>query len=292
MSCPKCGFPRQPGSFECPKCGIIYDKYQKHSKREPTKDVRKVEDEKKKEIIEFVKDFFKNLSIKKSISQLTTLQKTALILLAVLIIIGTGFIIYTPDITIKGEIFAAAKQGQPINLKRVEVNAFSIETLLPYLVERREERDDQLWVLWKKIKAAKTEYDKAFQEVEYAFRWDFDKSEKALKARDAAERKLSQLRAQERDLASCGFFFRNLPDPLTSTKTDSEGKFNIRIPGSGSHVLAASATRQASDDVERYYWLKEINPKAGSKQTLILSDDNLTSPDDIENLINKYAREL
>ena len=292
MSCPKCGFPRQPGSFECPKCGIIYDKYQKYSKSEPTQNVRKVEGENKKEKIEIAKGLFKNLSIKKRISQLTTLQKTAFIVLAVLIIIGTAFMIYTPDITINGEIFAVTKQGQRINLGRVEVNAFSIDTLLPYLVERREEGDDQLSIIWKKSKAAKNEYDKAFQEVEYAFRWDFDKTDEALKAREAAERKWQKLRAEEEEIASCGFFFRNLPAPLTSTKTNSDGKFNIRIPGSGLHIITASATRQVSDDAEAYYWLKEIDPKDGSEQAVILSNDNVASTDDIENFINKYAHEL
>ena len=291
MSCPKCGFPRQPGSDECPNCGIIYDKYKKHTKREQTEGVRNVEDEKKKDKIELVKDFFKTLSIKKRISQLTTLQKTALILLAVLITISIGFIIYTPDITVNGETFIVTKGGQNINLGLVEVDVFSIDTLLPYLLERRKEMDDQLSVLWKKIKAAKAEYDKAFQEVEYAFRWDFDKTEKALKARDTAERKWLKLRAEEKAVASCDFFFRALPAPLISTKTNSEGKFNIRIPGSGLHVIAASARRQVSDDVETYYWLKEIDPTDGNKQTVVFSNDNLASIDDIEELINKYAYE-
>lgn len=291
MSCPKCGFPRQPGSDECPKCGIIYDKYKKHTKREQTGDIRKVEDEKKKDKIELVKDFFKKLSIKKRISQLTTLQKTALILLAVLITISIGFIIYTPDITVNGETFIVAKGGQNINPGLVEVDVFSIDTLLPYLLERRKEMDDQLSVLWKKIKAAKAEYDKAFQEVEYAFRWDFDKTEKALKAREAAERKWLKLRAEEKAVASCDFFFRELPAPLISTKSNSEGEFNIRIPGSGLHVIAASARRQVSDDVEKYYWLKEIDPTDGNKQTVVFSNDSLASIDDIEELINKYAYE-
>ncbi len=294
MRCPKCGFPRQPGSDECPKCGIIYDKYKEYSQREQTGDVKKAEGEEKKEkkeIKKLVNIFLKKLAVKERISQLTNLQITALILFAVFLTIGIGFIIYTPDITIDGEISIDTKGGQSIKPGQIKVNAFSKDALLPYLYERRKERDAQLWTLWKEIKAAKTEYDAAFQQVEYAFRWDFDKTDEALKAREAAKRKWLRLRAEEREIDSCGFFFQELPAPLTSTKTNSEGKFNIRVPGSGLHVIAASAERQVSDDAEKYYWIREINPKNGRKQTLVLSNDNLASPDDIIDLINNYARE-
>ena len=29
--CPKCGSERNPGAVECPKCGIIYEKYKKYA---------------------------------------------------------------------------------------------------------------------------------------------------------------------------------------------------------------------------------------------------------------------
>ena len=49
MNCPKCGFPRQPESNECPKCGILYDKYEDFIKNKRTEGVRKVIIEEKTE---------------------------------------------------------------------------------------------------------------------------------------------------------------------------------------------------------------------------------------------------
>lgn len=313
MNCPKCGFQRQPESNECPKCGILYDKYEDFIKNKRTEHVRiviteEVEEKIKiKEIvklfleklsikeriesfIEFVKVFLQKLSIKK-IPQPTSFQKKALILLAVLIITGIGFMIFKPDITINGEIFIVKKEGQNIKLEQVEVKAFPTDTLLPYLLKRKKDRDNQHSILVKKIEAAKIEYDAAFQEVENAFNWDFDNFDKAIEAREKSDLKLLKLRTEEKEITSCNFFFQELPVPLTSTITNSEGKFNLLIPGSGSHVIAASVTHQVFDDIEKYYWITTIDPKHGSRQTAILSNGNLASTDDIEVLIAMYAQE-
>ena len=286
MNCPKCGFPRQPESNECPKCGIIYTKYEGFIKSRQTEDTQKVRVENKISKKELVKAFFKKISVKKRISQFTSFQKTALVLLAVLICIGIGFMIFNPDIRVNGEIFIVTKGAQNIQLGSVEVKVFKMDTLLPYLSERKKDQNGQLPMLLNKIEAAKIEYDAAFQKAENAFHWDFDNFDKAIEARDASKLKWLKLRAEEKEITSCDFFFRELPVPLTSTKTNSEGKFNILIPGSGLHVIAASATRHVPDDVEKYYWLPTIDPKNGSRQTVILSNGNLASTDDIEALIN------
>lgn len=301
MNCPKCGQPRQPDSNECPHCGIIYDKYEEFIKRKPTEAVQTARVEKKREKKDLVKNFitiqqktsvfFKTLSIKKRISELTSFQKKVFIVLVVLITIGIGFIIFTPDITVNGEISIVTKGGQRINLALVEVNVFPINTFLPCLLERKKERDAQLSIILRKIEAARVEYDTAFQTAENAFNWDFDNFDKAMAAREKADRKYQKLRAEREETTSCTFFFRELPAPLTSTKTNSEGEFNLRIPGSGLHVIAASAARRVSDNVEKYYWIATIDPKNGSRQTAVLSNHNLVSTDDIEAFMGRYEHE-
>jgi hypothetical protein len=291
MSCPKCGFPRQPESNECPKCGIIYDKYEEFIGSKQTGDIVKVSIEKKRINKEFVKIFLNKLSIKKRISQLTSFQKSALILLVILINIGIGFMIFKPDITINGEIFIVTKKGENVKLGMLEVYVFPIDTLIPYLLERTKDRNDQLPIIVKKIGAAKIKYDAASQETENAFQWDFANFDKAIAARDESKLKWLKLRTEEEEITSCNFFFRKLPVPLSSTKTDSEGKFNFLIPGSDLHAIAASATRRVLNDIEKYYWITTIDPKKGSRQTAILSNDNLVYTDDIEELISMYTHE-
>ncbi len=289
MNCPKCGFPRQPESNECPKCGIIYDKYGKNSRSRQAEDVQEVPAEKIKEKKERIKLFFKNLSIKKRISQLNSFQKSGLILLAVLICIGIGFMIFRPDITVTGNIFIAKKGESKINPESAEVNVFSMDTLLPHLLKRKEDRYNELLTILKKIETARIEYDAALENAENVFRWDFDNADQAIKARESAERKWQKLRSEEKEITASGFFFRELPAPLLSAKTDSEGKFTILIPRSDLHAIAASARRQAADTVEKYYWITPIDPANGSRQAVTLSTDNLLSADDIIAFTDMYS---
>jgi len=297
MNCPKCGFPRQPESNECPKCGIIYDKYGKNIRSRQaeggqTEGVREVRAEKKKGKKEVIQLFFKKLSIKKRISQLNSFQKSGLILLAVLLFIGIGFMIFRPDITVTGNIFITKKGESKINLGSAEVIVFPMDTLVPYLLKRKDDRYKQLLTILKKIEAARIEYDAALKNAENVFRWDFDNADQAIKARESAERKWQTLRSEETEISSSGFFFQELPSPLLSTKTNSEGEFTVLIPRPDLHVITASARRQVADKVEKYYWITPIDPENGSRQAVTLSADNLLSPDDIEAFVDKYSHEL
>lgn len=69
-------------------------------------------------------------------------------------------------------------------------------------------------------------------------------------------------------------YFKNLPHPIASAKTDADGKFKMELPAStGQTVVVASATGLLPGALENYYWTVKITPPA----TVTLSNDNLTS---------------
>jgi hypothetical protein len=69
-------------------------------------------------------------------------------------------------------------------------------------------------------------------------------------------------------------YFKNLPHPIASVKTDADGKFKLELPSStGQLIVAASATRHVpTGERENYFWAVKVTPPA----TVTLSNDNLT----------------
>lgn len=69
--------------------------------------------------------------------------------------------------------------------------------------------------------------------------------------------------------------FRNLSNPVTSSKTDGDGNFSLSIPSAGNLVIAASASRKLIDSNEMYFWLFKIPENLPTKKIIDLNNDNL-----------------
>jgi len=69
-------------------------------------------------------------------------------------------------------------------------------------------------------------------------------------------------------------YFKNLPHPIASVKTDADGKFKLELPSSTDQVIVvASATGHVpTGERENYFWAVKVTPPA----TVTLSNDNLT----------------
>jgi stress response protein SCP2 len=69
-------------------------------------------------------------------------------------------------------------------------------------------------------------------------------------------------------------YFKNLPHPIASVKTDADGKFKLELPSSTDQVIVvASAARHVpTGERENYFWAVKVTPPA----TVTLSNDNLT----------------
>lgn len=62
--------------------------------------------------------------------------------------------------------------------------------------------------------------------------------------------------------------------PLSTTKTDSDGKFSIAFPNKKQVALIAKASRNVGGETEVYYWLVWI-PNKKTELNVILANDNL-----------------
>jgi hypothetical protein len=204
-----------------------------------------------------------------------------------------------PDVTVDGEVFIVTKGGQSIKLGLVEVALIPMQTLLPYLEMKHATLTNELATLEQDLKTAEQERDRldkvrdaASQKWMSAMRDDYgtsyqakDAYDKASEAASAASSKWMKLLDQHIELMSGSVYFGSMPAPLRVTKTNSDGRFRLLTPGSGSFAVAAIASRHVGDEVERYYWLIKIDPTAGASQTIMLSNDNLTSSGDVELLL-------
>jgi hypothetical protein len=69
-------------------------------------------------------------------------------------------------------------------------------------------------------------------------------------------------------------YFKNLPNPIASVKTDAGGKFKLELPSSTDQVIviARATGRLPTGERENYFWAVIVTPPA----TVMLSNDNLT----------------
>jgi len=89
----------------------------------------------------------------------------------------------------------------------------------------------------------------------------------------AARQRWRDLKSAQHYYDSTEFYFDSLPKPARSAKTDSDGKFEIRIPRSGPYFAVASASRLVGGSTEKYYWLVKVDPHREAR--IMLSNDNL-----------------
>lgn len=67
-------------------------------------------------------------------------------------------------------------------------------------------------------------------------------------------------------------YFVGLPAPTAVVETDPDGRFTLRVPNSGTWVIAARAERRAGGTVEHLDWMVRI-PPGGEGDALLLNDD-------------------
>lgn len=202
----------------------------------------------------------------------------------------------TPEITIDGEVFIVTKGAQSIKLGLVEIGLIPMEILELYIQQKIKESVETCNRLDPQIKTAEQKYDRLMEECEKAneafktsntetFRNLYAVYQKAYEAISPAKQVYDRLNDEKRFVKTGNFYFESLPAFVRKTKTDADGKFHIVVPGGGSFVLAAHASRQVGDTKEFYFWLLKIDPAADANQTIRLSNDNLTSSGAAESFI-------
>jgi hypothetical protein len=102
----------------------------------------------------------------------------------------------------------------------------------------------------------------------------------------SSAKSLGDLRIEARKLNSGAKYFAKLPAPLTSVKTDADGKFSIPLDKNAHVVLAANATRRLLNKTEDYYWLVTVSLDGQASKRIFLSNDNLAASDSKDSLVH------
>ena len=192
---------------------------------------------------------------------------------------------------LKGEIFIVTQAHESVKLGLVEVRAFRPSQVSPIIESERKRIDEEeitfapiaerVDALKARAEVAKRAIDKAtFHHVEQFFSRADDVLKDCTRLSRLSQRIQPKRTAHHSELVH---FFEALPDPIASTKTDSDGKFTITLPDSGETIICATADRNLLESTEHYYWM--IKAKPSSNTTITLSNDNLATSGSPQSLI-------
>lgn len=200
---------------------------------------------------------------------------------------------------LQGEVFIVTKAAENVRLGLVEVVLFSENDITNYVAYRNS-----------RIEVERPDFDKQIADSEKAIselKADFENNKEKLTelskaANDTAaaqafaelnkksiavieQIKASEEKAKENWPAS-SHYFKDLPVPLTSARTDADGRFSLAMPKQGRFAIAAHASRELPNSKEEYYWLvwESLNGKETEK--IILGNQNTMSSGSRESVVS------
>ena len=154
-------------------------------------------------------------------------------------------------------------------------SAISRKAILPYVEEGTE-----LWRTLTEMKGTKALGNVEADQIKTAVAEAVTRREEAWRV---AAGVVSEITGKVGYLSSALYYFKDLPEPIQTTKSDADGKFSFKAP-SGSYVLAAVSRRQTGKETEFYHWMVKLKVDADKK--VMLANDNLSSSGSTDSLIN------
>lgn len=215
------------------------------------------------------------------------------------------FLGFLGKINITGEIFIVTQGGQNYKLGLVKVGLIRYDKLKPYIEKKAIEASDNIKYIYDDYRELKdsisvyeslidkgtaisdswTEYDQPNSDDQIKFLnmlIDMERKKIQLKVRIAPYEKIYL------KYVSGEFFFSNMPKLEDSTKTDSDGRFNLTAQTNKKYFIVAEASRSVGEKKENYYWMIEYpNSSFHSNQKILLSNDNLLEPSKLLKLDNE-----
>ncbi len=204
------------------------------------------------------------------------------------------------DVTVSGQIFIVTKGRDNIKLALVNVAAISEKEMLEHIKRKHDYGIEQQNQLTPKLEAAMREVDAAKADVKSArdissadinkrlktvmahiekkgkydpiYQALLDKVDSANKSAEEKASALHKLKSEYAMFNSIEFYTQDMPTPVSVSKTDADGKFELTVP-SGKYVIVAITKRAVFRYDEQYYWLVRIDASSPVK-SLMLSNDN------------------
>jgi hypothetical protein len=100
--------------------------------------------------------------------------------------------------------------------------------------------------------------------------------------REYFARKQAEATGEDEDMVTAEFYLKEMEflPVIEKATTNGDGKFSMALPAKGKFALFAKAKRLTLDKEERYYWLVWVTVDKADSLDVMLSNDNLLSPDD------------
>ena len=77
-------------------------------------------------------------------------------------------------------------------------------------------------------------------------------------------------------LSSAFRYCRTLPECITKTRTDADGRYSFNVAAHGEYALVARAQRKLLDGSENYYWIVGVGLNGAKSLTINLANENMT----------------
>jgi len=187
---------------------------------------------------------------------------------------------FPPEGLLEGEIFIVTKGGGNFKLGLVTVGLFRKDELASKLEAARARAAPEIERLSPLLERAKGDYEAAnrlYTEAIHNNEMPMAAFRKVSGALSDARHDYQALVREAAYFASGDYFFQELPTAMVAAKTNSDGRFSMKIPTTEPFALGAQAQRSVGDRTEKYFWLVEVSMEGKSKDTILLSNDNLTS---------------
>jgi hypothetical protein len=195
----------------------------------------------------------------------------------------------SPSVTnVSGEVFIVTKGGQNIKLGLVQVQIFSESPVMKQINTKLQKVREEIPRLLLTDKKLELEYnashDKWFNRL-----LKYGSNDSLLDTLNKVSLEKYQeyinihyplLRYYRPD-----FYISELPKPIYTTKTNSDGKFQLNL-NPGKYVLLALSSRMVGDKTEDYCWFIHIIVKQKQQNNIMLSNDNLFENKSKENVID------
>jgi hypothetical protein len=193
---------------------------------------------------------------------------------------------------ITGEVFILTQNGN-IKLGLVRINLVEEKTFNEFLSQKIRIANDSLGLVYhpyNQIMDSIKTLDEIEKELElkesYLSYDDYDSRLHILKKRQKISDQSYKLALKLMDYSSTyhkyissEFYFTDLPKPIDSTRTDSNGEFRLHFDERRNYFLVAYGLRIVGDRTENYYWIiKHPMENLKENEKLILSNDNLFEP--------------
>ena len=188
-----------------------------------------------------------------------------------------------PEVDLTGDVLIVSKDGQNIKLGLIEVNLVVDTSMQSFIQTKLIAAKSSIELIRPKKEILQEEYEQLSAEKDLRYEQFLDNRPSNAyerRYRDAQKRcddkREEYLNALNHLLsyAKGAFYVEGLPTPLSTTKTDADGKFTLRTKP-GRYALVAHSTRKVGDDTEEYDWLVWVKLGRDQATRVVLSNDNL-----------------